>query len=69
MITSDSENEKQVQVRVIDKYRVVDDNGRGYTKGDTAEVPEVLAEVWIRNRWVERVTATNRGTSHKAKEK
>jgi hypothetical protein len=56
MPITEKKTEQLVRVRVIDKYRVVDGNGRGYTKGDIAEVPEALAAEWIKNHWVERAT-------------
>jgi hypothetical protein len=52
--------ERLVKVQVIDKYRVVDDQGRGYVKGDIAVVRKELADVWLRNKWVERVSNSER---------
>lgn len=56
MITENKVNEKQVKVRVSDRWRVVH-NDKPYLKGDTLSVPEKVADEWERNRWVERVTA------------
>lgn len=47
--------EKQVKVRVCDRWRVVHD-GQPHVKGDTLAVPEDVAAEWERNHWVERVT-------------
>lgn len=49
--------EKQIKVRVSDRWRVVHD-GRAYHKGDALSVPEGIAEEWLRNKWVARVTDT-----------
>ena len=47
--------DKQVKVRVSDRWRVVHD-GKVYTKGDTVTVPENVAQEWERSGYVERVT-------------
>jgi hypothetical protein len=60
VIINDMPAERLVKVRVVDKYRVVDDQGRGYIKGDIAVVQKELAEVWLRNKWVERVSNSER---------
>ena len=39
--------EKQIKVRVIDRWRVVHpDDGTGHVKGDTLTVPENVAQEW-----------------------
>jgi hypothetical protein len=49
--------EHKVKVRVIDKYRVVDPfDAKGYIKGETLTVAEDVAEDWVRNGYVERVS-------------
>jgi hypothetical protein len=48
--------EKQVKVRVSDRWRVVHD-GNACIFGDELTVPENVAQQWERSRWVERVTA------------
>jgi hypothetical protein len=56
MITEDElMPEKQIKVRVSDRWRVVHD-GNAYHKGDTLTVPEATAKQWEQSRWVERVT-------------
>lgn len=40
------------RVRVLAPFRVVYET-RPYTDGDTPEVPEALAQEWVRNRWAE----------------
>lgn len=52
--------ERLIKVKVIDKYRVVDDEGNGYVKDEIAVVPKELADVWLRNKWVERVSNSDR---------
>lgn len=47
--------DKQVKVRVSDRWRVVHD-GKPYLQGDTLTVPENVAQEWERSRWVERVS-------------
>lgn len=49
-------SDKQVKVKVIDRWRVVHD-GKPYLKGDTLTVPESVAQEWERSGYVERVTA------------
>jgi hypothetical protein len=44
--------EKQIKVRVSDRWRVVHDD-KAYVKGETLTVPESVAQEWERNRWVE----------------
>lgn len=39
-------------VTVCKPWRVVDDEGNAYVGGDTATVPEALAEEWLRCQWV-----------------
>ncbi len=56
MILENNMSEKQIKVRVSDRWRVVHD-GKPYVKGDTLTVPENVAQVWERSRWVERVTS------------
>ena len=49
--------DKQVKVRVIDRWRVVHPvDGTAHIKGDTLTVPEATAQEWERSGWVERVT-------------
>jgi hypothetical protein len=56
MITEDQLTpEKQIKVRVSDRWRVVHD-GKPYVKGDEVTVPESVAQEWERNAYVERVT-------------
>ena len=47
---------KQVKVKVIDRWRVVHDD-KPYVKGDTLIVPEDVAQEWERSGYVERVTS------------
>jgi hypothetical protein len=47
--------EKNVKVKVIDRWRVVQD-GKPYHKGDTLSVPESTAAEWENSGYVERVT-------------
>jgi hypothetical protein len=46
--------DKQIKVRVSDRWRVVHD-GKPHTYGDELSVPAALAEEWVRSRWVERL--------------
>jgi hypothetical protein len=55
MIMEKNMPEKQVGVRVSDRWRVVHDD-KPYTKGDTLTVPENVAQEWERSGYVERVT-------------
>jgi hypothetical protein len=49
--------EKQVKVKVIDRWRVVHPgDGTAHVKGDTLTVPESLAQGWESSGYVERVT-------------
>ncbi|HEY2402442.1 MAG TPA: hypothetical protein VGI23_18955 [Steroidobacteraceae bacterium] len=48
---------KTVTVKVIDRWSIVDDDGKRHVEGDELSVPEHLAEEWERNRWVERVSS------------
>ena len=49
--------EKQIKVRVIDRWRVVHpDDGTAHVKGDELTVPESIAQEWERSGYVERVT-------------
>jgi hypothetical protein len=57
MIMENDMSDKQVKVKVIDRWRVVHDD-KAYHKGDTLTVPENVAQEWERSRWVERVTST-----------
>jgi hypothetical protein len=43
--------EKVVRVVVVQPYKVTH-NGTDYRPGDTAEVPESVAQKWIANGWV-----------------
>ncbi|WP_156660959.1 hypothetical protein [Mycobacterium sp. 852002-51163_SCH5372311] len=47
--------DKQVKVKVIDRWRVVHDD-KPYVKGQTVTVPESVAAEWERSGYVERVT-------------
>jgi hypothetical protein len=55
--------EKQIKVRVSDRWRVVHD-GKPYVKGDVLTVPESVAQEWERSRWVERATGKASVTSY-----
>jgi hypothetical protein len=46
--------EKTVKVKVVAPWRVCHD-GKAYADGDTATVPETVAEEWLANGWVEKV--------------
>lgn len=46
--------EKQVTVKVIDRWSVVHDDQR-YVKGDSVSVPESVAQEWEDSGYVERV--------------
>jgi hypothetical protein len=48
---------KNVKVKVIDRWSVVDDDGKRHVEGDELSVPEHVADEWERNHWVERVSA------------
>jgi hypothetical protein len=50
--------EKQVKVRVSDRWRVVH-YGESYVKGDELTVPENVAQEWERSGYVERVTGNS----------
>jgi hypothetical protein len=56
MILEDYVTEKNVKVKVVDRFSVAHD-GKRHTKGDTLSVPEKVADEWERSRWVERVTS------------
>jgi hypothetical protein len=47
--------EKQIKVRVSDRWSVVHD-GKRYVLDDTVSVPEATAQEWERSGWVGRVT-------------
>jgi len=47
--------DKQVKVRVCDRWRVVHD-GQQYVLGDTLTVPEDVAQEWESLGYVQRVT-------------
>jgi hypothetical protein len=47
--------EKQIKVRVIDRWRVVHDD-KPYVKDDVLVVPEDVGQEWERSGYVERVT-------------
>jgi hypothetical protein len=47
--------EKQIKVRVSDRWRVVHDD-KAYVKGETLTVPESVAQEWERSGYVERVS-------------
>jgi hypothetical protein len=47
-------SEKQVKVRVCDRWRVVHDD-KPYVNGETLTVPENVAQEWERSGWVEKV--------------
>lgn len=49
-------SQKPVKFRVTGPWQVVHD-GKRYTEGQEATVPEHLAEERERSRWVERVTS------------
>lgn len=55
MILENSMSDKQIKVRVSDRWRVVYD-GKPYVKGDTLTVPENMAQEWERAGRVEKVT-------------
>ena len=57
MILENKVSDKQVKVKVSDRWSVVHDGTR-HVKGDTITVPEALADEWLRNHWVERVSKT-----------
>lgn len=59
MILENSMTDKQVKVRVCDRWRVVYDD-KPYVKGDTLAVPEKVAQEWERSRWAERVSSNPR---------
>lgn len=48
--------DKQVKVKVIDRWLVVYDD-KPYVKGETVIVPEAIAAEWERSRWVQRVSS------------
>ena len=48
-------SDKQVKVRVSDRWRVVHDD-KAYVKGETVTVPESVAQEWERSGYVERIT-------------
>ena len=54
MIVDEPAPEKQVKVKVIDRWSVVHDDQR-YAKGDTLTVPESVAQEWEQSGYVERV--------------
>lgn len=47
--------DKTVKVKVSGRFSVAHE-GKRYTEGDTATVPEDVAKEWERAGWVERVT-------------
>jgi hypothetical protein len=55
ILENNNMSDKQVKVKVIDRWSVVHDDKR-YVKGQTVTVPEAVAAEWERSRWVERVT-------------
>jgi hypothetical protein len=55
MITENNVSEKQVKVKVVDRWRVVHD-GKPYVKGETVSVPDVALE-WESRGYVERVSS------------
>ena len=54
MIVDEPTPEKQVKVKVIDRWSVVHHDQR-YVKGDTLTAPESVAQEWERSGYVERV--------------
>lgn len=48
---------KAVTVKVIDRWSVVDDDGKRHVEGDELSVPEHVADEWLRSGWVEKVSA------------
>ncbi len=46
--------DKNVKVRVLGNYRVVDVD-KGYAGGEEVSVPEHVAQQWERRGWFERV--------------
>lgn len=54
-MVKDDKPQKQVKVKVSDKWSVAHD-GKRYVQGDTLTVPEDVADEWERSGWVERAT-------------
>ncbi|MEE2855639.1 MAG: hypothetical protein VX424_23645 [Actinomycetota bacterium] len=54
VIDGEQAPEKQVTVKVIDRWSVVHDDQR-YVKGDSVTVPESVAQEWEASGYVERV--------------
>jgi hypothetical protein len=63
-ILENNMSDKQVKVRVSDRWRVVHD-GKPYVKGDVVTVPEHVAKEWESSGWVERVGASKERQSSK----
>jgi hypothetical protein len=57
IIKDEPVEEKQVKVKVIDRWSVIHD-GERHVEGDTVVVPESVAVEWERSRWVERVSSS-----------
>jgi hypothetical protein len=55
MILERDMTDKTVKVKVSGRFSVAHE-GKRYTEGDTATVPEDVAKEWERAGWVERVT-------------
>jgi hypothetical protein len=51
-------SDKQVKVKVIDRWRVVHDD-KPYVKDDVLVVPDNVAQEWERCGYVERVTSNS----------
>jgi hypothetical protein len=60
MILENNRAEKQVRVRVIDRWRVVHpDNGDWSRQDDVLVVAEHVAKKWERSGYIERVTGND----------
>jgi hypothetical protein len=56
ILENENMTEKQVKIRVSERWRVVHD-GKPYIKGDEITVPENVAVEREESRWVERVSS------------
>ena len=56
MIQENKVSDKQVKVKVIDRWRGVHED-KPYIKDDVLVVPEHVAQEWERSGYVERVTS------------
>lgn len=55
VLKDEEKSDKQVKVKVSGRWSVAHE-GKRYAEGDTVTVHESVADEWVRNGWVDRVT-------------